>query len=110
MCISCLKQGVKGTVAVGNKTHFLLSGTTAGEDILKKKMCSKTVHDNSNIFGAEVISKGVSMHVNDSPAHQRDNGGGVVRNMLKWDCPACTGVLPHAENQNCQQCYKGVHI
>ena len=110
MCVSCLKQGVKGAVAVGNKAHCLLSGTSTGQDVLQEKMCSKTVHDNSNIFGAEVIGEGVPVHVNDSPALQSDKGGGVVRNMLKWNCPACTGVLPRAENQNCQQCYKGVHI
>ncbi len=110
MCVSCLKQGVKGTVAVGDKAHFLLSGASAVEDVLKKKMCSKIVHDNSNIFGAEVISEGVPVHVNDSPALKSDNGRFIMGNMLKWDCPACTGVLPRAENQNCQQCYKGVHI
>ena len=110
MCIACFEQGIKGAVAVGDKAHCLASRTPSGQDILKEKVSCEAVNDNGNCFGAEVISESVPVHVIDPPALKSDDGSSIVYNMLKWDCPACTGVLPSAENQDCQQCYHGVHI
>lgn len=110
MCVNSLKLMVEGAAVDGNKPHCLACRASAGQDVLDEKVSCKAVHGDPNLLGAEVVGEGVSIHRNDSPGLKNNNGNFIMGNILERNCPACTGVLPCAENQYCQKCYHGVHI